>query len=823
MFGFSKSRETLGKKVRGKKSGQSSDTIEVAGLRNASNPGMLGFLTTKELEPYSGLIGQDRGLEAVALGVDIRSDNFNIFAAGGLGVGKLTAITKLLKETLPSWEAPSDWVYVNNFENSYQPLAIELSAGQGVEFRNLMIQSIDELRVGLSAMFHSDEYITRRRAIDLAFESNQEDAIDNLIEHARSKNVGILRTPSGFTMVPLEDGETLEPEEFQAKPVGERRVVEAKIEALERQLAELFQSFPLQQKERAEKLMKLNADMAKNVVSAALLGVRNAFKKHKKIKNYLDAVEIDLVRHVGLFVDEESDDVLVKGHIETEDDLKYSRYMVNVLVSHKRSELNGGPLVKEGNPTLSNLVGRVEAMTGAANNHGTDFNMIKPGALHKANGGVLLLDAAKLLQNNFAWEGFKQALIDREIRVQSPIDDGSVLKPVSLMPEAIPLNVKVILFGEREIYYRLKEADPEFANIFKIQAEFEDRIDRTDETEMQYAQIITGILNKKSLKPLDAVAVGRLIEESSRQAGDGEKLYINFVQLQDILIEADYLSSKDERKTTAHSDIKMALRTRERRASLVKERYREGIIRDLQMIETDGAVIGQINGLSVLQHGDYAFGRPNKITARVRMGAGRVVDIEREVELGGPLHSKGVMILWGYLAGTYAQNVPLSLSASLVFEQSYGGIDGDSASAAELFALLSALSQVPIRQGIAVTGSVNQQGGVQAIGGVNEKIEGYFDLCSERGLTGGQGVIIPNANRVHLMLREDVVAACGRGDFYVWSIDHIDEGLEILTGVKAGTRSRKGVFESGSLNRGVEARLTDFAHMRRSFGDSPAG
>lgn len=814
MFGLNKSRQMVGKKSR-----QANDTIEVAGLRHALNPGKLGFLTTKEVEPFSGLIGQDRGLEAVALGVDIRTDNFNIYAAGGLGVGKLTAITKLLQQTLPSWGAPSDWIYVNNFENSYQPIAIELSAGQGVEFRDLMIQSIDELRVGLSAMFHSDEYITRRRAIDLAFESNQEDAIDNLVEHARSKNVGILRTPSGFTMVPLEDGEPLEPEAFQAKPVGERRVVEAKIEALERQLAELFQSFPLQQKERAEKLIKLNADMAKNVVSAALMGVRKTFKKHDKITSYLKFVETDLIRHVGLFVDEQNDDVLVKGHVETEDDPKFRRYMVNVLVSHKRSELNGAPLVKEVNPTLSNLLGRIEAETGSSHGVGADFNMIKAGALHKANGGVLLIDAAKLLQNNFSWDGFKQALIDKEVRIASPIDDGSVLKPVSLSPEAIPLNVKVILFGEREIFYRLKEADPEFATIFKIQADFEDRVDRSDETEMQYAQIITGILKKKGLKPLDAVAVGRLIEESSRLAGDGEKLYINFVQLQDILIEADYLSSKDERKTTAHADIKMALSKREQRSSLVKERYRESIMRDLQMIETDGGVIGQINGLSVLQHGDYVFGRPNKITAQVRMGAGRVVDIEREVELGGPIHSKGVMILWGYLAGTYAQHVPLALSASLVFEQSYGGIDGDSASAAELFALLSALSQVPIRQGIAVTGSVNQQGGVQAIGGVNEKIEGYFDLCVARGLTGEQGVIIPHANRVHLMLREDVVAACGRGDFCIWSIEHIDEGLEILTGVKAGARTRNGAFEKGSLNRGVEARLTDFAHMRRAFGE----
>lgn len=817
MFGIQGKRDSRSTKHR-----NTSDVVGVSGLRHALNPGQLGFLTTKELEPYHGLIGQELGLEAVQFGIDVRSDNFNIFAVGPLGVGKLTAITRLLEETTPHWGQPSDWVYVNNFVDANKPLAIEMSPGHGPQFARMMVNAIDELRVGLPAMFQSDEYVTRRRSIDLSFESNQEDAIENLIEMAYTKNVQVLRTPSGFTMMPLENGEPLEPEEFQQKPVGERRVVEAKIQDLERQLGELFQSFPAQQKVRTEKLLALNEDMAKNIVATALQSVRKSFQAYEKIIRYLHAVEYDLIRHVGLFLGEEPSDVLIKGHIETEDDPQFRRYMVNVLVSRDQSEQKGGPIVKEANPTLSNLLGRVESISDSGNEL-TDFNMIRPGVMHLANGGVLLLDAAKLLENNFAWEGIKRALLTKQIDIESPIDDGSVSRPVTLSPEPIPLHLKVILFGERELYYKLKEVDPEFSNIFKIQAEFEDVIPRTPENELTYARIIAGIIAKHALNPIDAIGVGRIIEHSSRQAGDGQKLYINFVTLQDVLIESDYWAKKEGRKSTTHADVKKAIYFRDKRASLSKEQNKENILRDLHVVETDGAAIGQINALSVMEHGDYAFGRPSKITARVRMGSGRMVDIEREVDLGGPLHSKGMMILWGYLAGTYAQTVPLALSASLVFEQSYGEIDGDSASAAELFALLSALSQVPIRQGIAVTGSVNQQGEVQAIGGVNEKVEGFFDLCHARGLTGEQGVIVPEANRVHLMLREDVVAACGRGEFHIWSIRHINEGLEILTGLKAGKRLRNGAFEKGTVNRGVEARLFDFAHLRRAFHDGPVG
>lgn len=801
------------------KNRQNRDGIEVAALRKAVNPAALGFLSTIELEPLPGLLGQERGLSAVDVGVSLRADRFNIFAVGPLGSGKLTAVQDMLDKVVPSWARPSDWVYVNNFGQPHKPLAIELPAGEGQKFARMMVDLVDELRVGLPALFESEEYTARRRVIDLSFESDQEDAIDNLVDLALSKDIQIVRTASGFTMVPMEDGEIVEPEAFASKPLSERRIVEAKIKDLERQLAEIMDRLPQQQKERAEKLQSLNEDMAMKAVRASLFTVRNAYEGNEKIEAYLDDVEVDLIRHVGLFVGEEIANV-VKGTMATDDDVRFRRYLVNVLVSSTdavgRQTTRGAPIIKEMNPTLSHLVGSVETLSemGTVN---TDFTMIKAGALHLANGGVLLLDARKLLQNESAWEGLKRALLARAVRIDSPKDDGEVLRPISLQPEPIPLNVKVVLFGERELYHRLNEADPEFSQIFKIQAEFDERVERTNESELDYARLIAAVLKRRKLKPIDVVGVARLIEESARQAGDSEKLDINFVILQDILEEADYWASQAGRKKTTHEDIIKTLRLREERSSHTKARYQENVLRDLQMVATEGEVVGQINGLSVVDLGDYSFGRPNRITARVRMGSGRMVDIEREVELGGPLHSKGVMILWGYLAGAFAQSMPLSLSASLVFEQSYGGVDGDSASAAELFALLSALAQVPISQGIAVTGSVNQLGQMQAIGGVNEKIEGFFDICKARGLTGSQGVIIPHANRVHLMLREDVLAACGRGKFHIYAIRDINEGLEILTGLPAGKRGRRRMFPKGSVNRGVEERLADMAVMRRNF------
>lgn len=792
--------------------------VDVDGLRQTANPARLGFLSTDEIEPLDGLIGQERALDAVEFAVNIESDNFNIYALGSVGAGKLAAVEAVLNSHAPSMPQPSDWVYVHNFRKNHKPLAFELTSGDGPVFSRMMISAIDELKVGLPALFESEEYVSRRRAIDMSFESDQEDAFELLTEQAEQKDIRIMRTPTGFTMVPLEDGKIVEPETFNALPPNERKIIEAKVDLLERQLAEILAKLPTQQKERFQQLQSLNEDMAKSAITEALRALYKKFSEDAKIAVYLDDVSDDLIRHVGLFLNSETDGQLVKGRVETEDDPQFRRYMVNVMITSSDSTSQGAPIIKETNPTLGNLVGKIEHMS-ELGGFRTDFSMIKPGALHQANGGFLLIDAHQLLKNGYAFEALKRALKVKAIQIESPADDMHVTQPISLDPDVIPLNVKVILFGNRKLYYTLKELDPEFLQLFKIQADFDEQIDRDEEAELTYARLLASVAKRKKLRSIDSVGVARLIDESARAAADTEKLEINFSAVSDILEEANYWAGKSGHRLITHEDIHKTLKLRDKRASRMRDELQENILRDIQMVSTEGEVTGQINGLSVMQLGDFAFGRPNRITASVRVGGGRVVDIEREVELGGPLHSKGVMILWGYLAGQYALNVPLSLSASLSFEQSYVGVDGDSASSAELYALLSALADVPIKQGIAVTGSVNQLGEVQPIGGVNEKIEGFFDICKKRGLTGSQGVMIPYANKVHLMLRDDVVDAAGRGDFHIYAVKTINDGLEILTGFQAGERESDGLYPVGSVNRGVEDRLVDFAYLRRSFAD----
>jgi len=501
-------------------------------------------------------------------------------------------------------------------------------------------------------------------------------------------------------------------------------------------------------------------------------------------------------------------------------DVRFRRYMVNVMVSHGDGASSAGaPVVEEQNPTYGNLVGRVEhiAQMGTLV---TDFLLIKPGALHRANGGYLLLDARRLLLSPFAWEALKRAIKAREIRVEQPAETVGLISTQSLDPEAIPLDVKVILFGDRELYYLLAAHDPDFTGFFKVQADFDDTIARSSENDNAYARLIASIVKEHGLKPVDASGVARIIDEGARLADDREKLSIEIGRISDLVREADYWSGQAKRKVTTRQDVTRAIEEHIQRADRLRDRSQETINRGVILVDTDGAEVGQVNGLSVLQLGSFSFGRPTRITARVRLGSGRVTDIEREAKLGGPLHSKGVMILWGFLAGRYALDVPLALGATLVFEQSYGGVDGDSASSAELYALLSALSDIPIKQSLAVTGSVNQRGEVQAIGGVNEKIEGFFDICRARGLTEEQGVLIPRSNVQHLMLREDVVEAVRNGQFAVYPVGSIDEGIEILTGVKAGERGAEGRFPVGTINRLVEDKLKSFAERGRNFAKS---
>ena len=682
-----------------------------------------------------------------------------------------------------------------------------------------MVAALDELRVVLPALFEGEDYQVRRRSIDEKFRSGQEEAFEALNAKAQSQNIAILRTPTGFTMAPMHEGKVVKPEVFGALPEGMRKEVEVKIEALQKELEAILERMPKVDKSRRGELSELNEEVARRAVAEALDHVKSGFGDLPQVLEFLQAAGRDLIRNVALFLtSSEEENAIVKQSVDSARDPRFRRYQVNVMVGNGDGLPAGAPVIEELNPTHGNIVGRVEhiAQMGTLL---TDFLLIKPGALHRANGGYLILDARKLLLSPFAWEALKRALKGRELRIELPGEAAgmSVISTQSLDPEPIPLDVRVVLVGDRELYYLLAAHDPDFPRLFKVQADFDDTIERSNENDNAYARLIASIVKEHGLKPFDAAGVARVIDEGARLADDREKLSIEIGRIADIVREADYWSGQAKRKITTRQDVARAVDEQIQRADRLRVRSQETIARGVVLVDTEGAEIGQINGLSVMQLGSFAFGRPSRITARVRLGSGRVTDIEREAKLGGPLHSKGVMILWGFLAGRYALEVPLALAATLVFEQSYGGVDGDSASSAELFALLSALSGVPIKQSLAVTGSVNQQGQVQAIGGVNEKIEGFFDVCRARGLNEQQGVLIPKSNVQHLMLREDIVEAVRNGQFAIYPISSIDEGIEILTGVKAGERS-DGRFPAGTINRLVDDKLKAFAERARGFG-----
>ncbi len=785
-------------------------------LRRAFDAKKLGFKTTAEIKPAAALIGQERALKAIEFGTSIKAADFNVFVLGPRASGKTTAVKVHLAEVASAARAPDDWVYVNNFEDANRPKALRLPAGRARRLARAMIAALDELRGTLPAAFETEDYQARRRAIEEEFRSTQEQALEALNHKAAGQNIAILRTPMGFAMAPMHDGKVVKPEVFNALPERMRREVQERIEALQKELEETLAQVPKADKLRRTRIAELNEEVSRVAVRDVLDEVKAAFSDLPPIGTHLADVERDLISNAGMFVVEGGEEgAALKAPLDTTRDPRFRRYMVNVMVGSEDGD-GGAPVYEESNPTYGNLLGRIEhiAQMGALL---TDFLLIKPGALHRANGGYLLVDARKLLISPFAWEGLKRALKAGRIMVESPTETLGLISTQTVDPEPIPLEIKIVLLGERELYYLMSQLDSEFLRLFKVQADFDDTIARGKEDDAGYPGLVASVVATHNLKPIDAEGVARLIDEGARMASDKDRLSLEVGRIADLVREADHWATEAGRKVTGAEDVARAVEEQTRRASRLRDRVREAIERGIVLVDTDGAKVGQVNGLSVIDPGDLAFGRPSRITARVRLGPGRVTDIERESKLGGPLHSKGVMILWGYLAGRFAQDVPLALAASLVFEQSYAAVEGDSASSAELYALLSALAETPILQGLAVTGSVNQWGELQAVGGVNEKIEGFFDLCEARGLSGKQGVVIPRANVQHLMLRPDIVAAAKDNWFAVYAASTIDQGIEILTGVAAGERGADGLFPAGTINRLVEDKLRLFADRARRF------
>ena len=642
----------------------------------------------------------------------------------------------------------------------------------------------------------------------------------NLAVHRQKEGIS-LEQIAEVTKISIRFLKAIEDEEFEKLPESEHQKIESSISKLQEKLHSALHQIPEYEQEGREKLRQLNSEVAIFAVGHLIDESRKKYGDLPQVVNFLNAAQEDIIKNVNEFLAPPENPIAAMMGIfvppGSKDSALLRRYQVNVLVDH--SENHGAPVVYEDHPTYQNLMGQVEyiAHLGALS---TDFNLIRSGALHRANGGYLILDAYKMLLQPYAWDALKRSLISSQIRIESLGQMLSLVSTVSLEPEPIPLNVKVILVGERLLYYLLCSFDSEFSELFKVAADFEEHMERGPDTDLLYAQLIGAIARQEGLLAFDPAAVGRVIEHSSRIAGDSQKVITHRRTLADLLREADYWAREAAQPTVRVEDIQRAIDSQIRRADRMRERFLEEVLRGTLLIDTKGEKVGQVNGLSVIELANFAFGHATRITARVRMGKGEVIDIEREVELSGPIHSKGVLILSGFLGARYAADHPLSLSASLVFEQSYGAVEGDSASSAELYTLLSALAGLPIKQSLAVTGSVNQHGQIQAIGGVNEKIEGFFDLCRARNLDG-QGVIIPASNVRHLMLRHDVVDAVQAGKFKIFAVETIDQGIEILTGVPAGERDTSGKFPGNSVNERVEARLIEFAEKRLAAGRGP--
>jgi lon-related putative ATP-dependent protease len=778
----------------------------------------LAFETTADLEPLHEPVGQERVLEAVSFGVGIRRDGYNLFAIGRAAAGKWTLVKELLEKTAASEPVPKDLVYVHDFASPHAPKPLLLPPGRARALRDDVAHLVEELRATLPAAFESEEFRTRKSQLEDELKGRHEKELSALRKHAEQRGVAVLRTPMGFAVAPMMGGEVVTPDVFEKLPIERRQTLEQALEATREELSNALESLPRTEKELRQKMRALIRDVAGKAVKHLIDDLAKAWRDLTDVETYLRALEKDVLENVDDFLRAEGGSGGEAAMLDlgvTQGPLRFRRYQVNVLVDH--ADTKGAPVLYEDHPSYQRLVGRVEHISqfGALL---TDHNLLKAGALHRANGGYLVMDVRQLLREPYAWEALRRALVSRELRVEALAQMLSLVTTTSLEATPIPLDIKVVLLGERELYYLLNQYEPDLGRLFKVVVDFEDVVPRSAETALLYARTIATISEQERLRPFDRTGVARVIERAARLAGDAGKLSAHRGELTDLLREADYWAGVAKRDVVSGDDVLQATSAAQHRESRIEERLLEETERGTLLIDTVGAVVGQINALTVLSLGRGAFGRPARITARVRLGRGDVIDVERQVALGGPVHSKGVLILSGFLGARYVADEPLSLEATLVFEQSYGHVEGDSASCAELCALLSALANVPIRQSFAITGSVNQNGDVQAIGGANEKIEGFFDLCVARGLTGEQGVLLPASNVRHLMLRKDLVEAVSEGKFAIYAISTVDQAIALLTGREAGERDAHGRFPDGSVNQLVETRLSLFAKRRMSAG-----
>jgi lon-related putative ATP-dependent protease len=789
-------------------------------LRKECDPNIMRCKTTQELVPLSEIIGQERAVRALKFGLGIRDQGFNIYVAGFPGTGRKTAVKNFVEEIARVEPVPPDWCYVNNFANQYEPKAIRLPAGKGKGFRDNVKNLIESIRTALPKAFESDDYAARKEATIRGLERQRKELIDKLNTKTQQEGFIIQSTPIGLLLIPVVNGKPLKEEELLSLPQKTKDIIQEKRERLESELRNTMRQFLDMERKIREELKKLNKDVALYAIGNLVEDLIEKYKTLPDITAYLKDVQNDILDNIAQFVKRGEPQEQMPFPVPWMREAPFRKYEVNVIVDN--SSVKGAPVVMEFNPTYQNLFGTTEkeAQFGALV---TDFTMIRGGSLHKANSGYLIIPVEELLRNPFSYEGLKRALRDEKIVIEEPAERFGFISTKSLKPQPIPLKVKVILIGSSYLYQQLFILDMEFTELFKVKAEFDTTMARTEENVKQYAAFVCTICQKENLRHLDGSGLAKLVEYSQRLAQDQQKLSTRFAEVADIVREANFYAAQEKSNVVTGNHVKKAIEEKIYRSKLIQEKIQEMIQRGILLIDTDAEKVGQVNGLSVIGLGDFAFGNPSRVTASVGLGREGVIDIEREAKMGGPIHTKGVLILSGCLNEKYAQDKPLSLSARLVFEQNYAGVEGDSASSTELYAMLSALSGLPIKQNIAVTGSVNQKGEVQAIGGVNEKIEGFFEVCKAKGFTGQQGVMIPESNMQNLMLKEEVVDAVRAGRFHIYSAKTIDEGIEVLTGIKAGKRRKGGTFEGGTVNYRVDKQLKGMAEKLKEFPSAPTG
>jgi lon-related putative ATP-dependent protease len=775
-------------------------------LRWTCDPALFDFETTEELPDLDYAIGQKRALRSIEFGLGMEETGFNLFISGETGTSRTSTIRNILSKRAKEEPQPSDWVYVNNFKIGDSAVSLALPAGKGSELAADMKVLVEAFRIDIPKALESPEYEARRSEILEEYQKNNNELFQTLEKEAAKHSFSLQRTVSGLVIVPQKQGRNYTQEEYEGLTDKKRQKLDQTGKNLTEKLNEVLRRVRDNEKLTKDALAQADRDLGMSCLGHRLGPLREKYAGLEKVLAYLDAVQEDFLNNLDDFKPQTAQPQ-IPGIKMSRQEPTFERYEVNVLVDNKNTE--GAPVVFEANPTYNNLFGRIEHVMQYGGVAVTDFTMIRAGALHRANGGYLIIDAREVLINPFVWDALKRCIRTGDIRIEDVLEQYRFMTMVTLKPEAIPMQTKIIMIGTPWIYYLLFYMDPDYRKFFKVKAEFDSRLDRTPEIMQDYALFVATHCRCEKLLHFDRTGIARLLEYTSRMVEDQHKVSSQFMEISDFIREISFWAHKDGHTVVTGDDVLRAAEEKEYRVNRIEERMQELFEDGSIMVDTNGTVVGQINGLSVIGLGDHTFGRPSRITARVYTGQAGMVNIEREVKLSGPIHDKGVMILTGYLGGTFAADRPLSLSASICFEQSYDGVEGDSASSTELYALLSALSGIPIKQGIAVTGSVNQRGMIQPIGGVNFKIEGFFAVCKSQGLTGHQGVMIPKTNERHLMLNDEVIEAVAAGRFHIWSVETIEQGIDILTGMKAGQRDKHGEFPKKTVFHLVDKRLAE--------------